>query len=84
MIQMCFQVKRIDASASLLIVHVEEPPIAYGGGEMYYGAPNPATEDLRQMLAKVTPPDPEVPCRFRERSSRLDPVIDAGAVPGAT
>ena len=27
--------------ASLLIVHVEEPPLAYGGGELYYGLPEP-------------------------------------------
>ena len=34
-----------DSGAKLLIVHVEEPPVAYGGGEMYYGIPDPATED---------------------------------------
>ncbi len=36
-----------DSGATLLIVHVEEPPVAYGGGEMYYGVPDPASEDLR-------------------------------------
>src|SRR5688572_32255649 len=30
-----------DAGAKLLIIHVEEPPIAYGGGEMYYGISEP-------------------------------------------
>jgi len=46
--------------ATLLIVHVEEPPAAYGGGEMYYGMPDPATEDLREMLQRVIPSDREV------------------------
>jgi nucleotide-binding universal stress UspA family protein len=43
-------------SAKLLIVHVEEPPAAYGGGEMYYGMPEPATEDLTKMLNAIVPP----------------------------
>ena len=30
-----------DTGATLLIIHVEEPPMAYGGGEMYYGVPEP-------------------------------------------
>ena len=51
-----------DTGAALLIVHVEEPPIAYGGGELYYGIPNPATEDLRKMLDEVRPKDPDVTC----------------------
>ncbi|MFV1967344.1 MAG: universal stress protein [Pirellulaceae bacterium] len=51
-----------DTGATLLIVHVEEPPIAYGGGELYYGISNPATEDLRRMLNEVRPTDPGIPC----------------------
>lgn len=51
-----------DTGATLLIVHVEEPPVAYGGGEMYYGMPEPATEDLQRMLREVKPDDPNVPC----------------------
>ena len=27
-----------DTGATLIITHVEEPPMAYGGGEMYLGA----------------------------------------------
>jgi universal stress protein A len=54
-----------DTGAKLLIVHVEEPPVAYGGGEMYYGLPEPATEDLREMLGKVVPTDPAVPYDHR-------------------
>jgi nucleotide-binding universal stress UspA family protein len=51
-----------DSGSTLLIVHVEEPPVAYGGGELYYGVPNPATDDLRKMLYEVKPLDPAVPC----------------------
>lgn len=54
-----------DSGAKLLIVHVEEPPVAYGGGEMYYGMPDPATEDLRKMLHEVVPPDPAVAYEHR-------------------
>ena len=54
-----------DTGATLLIVHVEEPPTAYGGGELYYGVPEPATEDLRKMLYKIEPTDPAVPFEHR-------------------
>ena len=47
-----------ERGAVLLIVHVEEPPHAYGGGEMYYGMPEPAREDLKEMLEKVEPAGP--------------------------
>ena len=49
--------------ATLLVVHVEEPPAAYGCGEMYYGIPDPVTDDLENMLAQVVPTDPAVPCQ---------------------
>lgn len=49
-----------DTGAKLLIVHVEEPPVAYGGGEMYYGVPDPNTDQLREMLHKVKPTDDQV------------------------
>ena len=54
-----------DSGATLIIVHVEEPPVAYAGGEMYYGVPEPASDDLHQMLKKVVPTDPAVPCEHR-------------------
>ena len=54
-----------DTGATLIVVHVEEPPLAYGGGEMYYGIPEPATEDLQRMLQKVLPTDPAVPVEHR-------------------
>ncbi len=50
-----------DADARLLIVHVEESPLAYGGGEMYYGIAEPDTDELKKMLAEVVPSDSNVP-----------------------
>jgi nucleotide-binding universal stress UspA family protein len=49
-----------DRGAKLLIAHVEEPPIAYGGGELYYGIEEPDREQLRKMLSEVLPTDPSV------------------------
>ncbi|MBP89472.1 MAG: universal stress protein UspA [Planctomycetaceae bacterium] len=60
-----------NAGAMLLIVHAEEPPAAYGGGELYYGMPEPATDDLRKMLHKVEPTDPTV--RYEHRLITGDP-----------
>ncbi len=54
-----------DTGATLLIVHAEEAPTAYGGGELYYGIPEPATEDLRKMLHQIKPADPAVPFEHR-------------------
>jgi len=52
-------------SASLLILHVEEPPLAYGGGELYYGLPEPDSDRLLEMLEAVKPSDPAVPHTHR-------------------
>lgn len=46
--------------AKLMIVHVEEPPMAYGGGELYYGIAEPDRNELKKMLAAVLPTDPAV------------------------
>ncbi len=54
-----------ERGAKLLIVHVEEPPAAYGAGEMYYGMPDPVTDDLRKMLDQVGPTDSRVACERR-------------------
>jgi universal stress protein A len=54
-----------DTGATLLIVHVEEPPMAYGGGEMYYGIPEPTTDELVNMLHGVKPTDSSVPVEYR-------------------
>ena len=53
-----------ETGATLMIAHVEEPPIAYGGGEMYYGIPDPDREEVERMLAAVKPTDPAVPVRY--------------------
>ncbi len=50
-----------DTGATLHIVHVEEPPMVYGGGEMYYGMPDPNQDHLKEMLSKVVPTDDQVP-----------------------
>jgi nucleotide-binding universal stress UspA family protein len=54
-----------DRGASLLIVHVEEPPMAYGGGEFYYGPSEPGREELKRLLADVVPADAAVPSEHR-------------------
>ena len=41
--------------AELIILHVEEPPLAYGSGEMYYGVSEFNTETIRKMLDAVKP-----------------------------
>ena len=51
-----------DGGGSLVIIHVEEPPLAYGGGELYSGVQEPDREELRKALAAVAPTDPKVPC----------------------
>jgi universal stress protein A len=51
-----------DGGGSLVIIHVEEPPMAYGGGELYLGIQEPDREELRKTLAAVVPTDPAVPC----------------------
>jgi len=60
-----------DAGATLIIAHVEEPPAAYGTGEMYYGLPDPDLPALTKMLEAVVPSDPLV--RFEHRMVTGDP-----------
>lgn len=52
-------------NATLLIVHVEEPPLAYGSGELFYGVSDFSSESLRKLLDRVVPPDPSVPVVHR-------------------
>ena len=59
------------SGARLLIVHVEEPPLAYGGGELYYGLPEPTSERILKMLEAVKPSDPTV--AFTHRLTMGDP-----------
>jgi nucleotide-binding universal stress UspA family protein len=58
-------------SASLLILHVEEPPLAYGAGELYYGLPEPSSERILKMLEEVKPSDPTV--SYTHRLTMGDP-----------
>jgi universal stress protein A len=51
-----------DNGATLIIVHVEELPIAYGVGEMYFDALGPTRQKLRTMLEAILPSDPTVAC----------------------
>lgn len=62
------------SGARLLIVHVEEPPLAYGGGELYYGLPEPDSERIRSMLEGVRPSDPAVP--FEHKLTMGDPASE--------
>jgi nucleotide-binding universal stress UspA family protein len=43
-----------DNGGKLLIIHAEEPPIAYGGGEMYASS-EPDRAELRKRLREVVP-----------------------------
>jgi nucleotide-binding universal stress UspA family protein len=44
----------------LVILHVEEMPMPYAGGEMYFAQPEYPNPEIRRMLEKVVPPDPAV------------------------
>lgn len=54
-----------DTGAALLIAHVEEPPMAYGGGEMYLGADVVNSPEVAKMLEEVKPTDPNVSYEHR-------------------
>ena len=70
-----------DSGATLSIVHVEEPPMAYGGGEMYIALDDEETKgQLRRMLGNVVPLDHNV--RFEHKLLVGDPataIVDAAA-----
>jgi nucleotide-binding universal stress UspA family protein len=68
------------SNARLLIVHVEEPPMAYGGGELYYGLPEPNSERILKMLEDVKPSDPSVP--FAHRLTIGDPAGEIVRIAG--
>ena len=67
-------------SASLLILHVEEPPLAYGGGELYYGLPEPNSERILKMLEGVRPADQTV--AFTHRLAMGDPAGEIVRIAG--
>jgi len=64
-----------DTGAKLYIVHVQEPPAYYGGGEMYYGMLDPTAAELVKLLEDVKPADPTV--QYEQRMLTGDP---AGAL----
>jgi nucleotide-binding universal stress UspA family protein len=68
------------SGARLLILHVEEPPLAYGGGELYYGLPEPSSERILKMLEDVRPKDPAVP--FTHRLTMGDPAGEIVRIAG--
>jgi universal stress protein A len=53
-----------DRGGELVILHVQEIPVAFGGGELYYFA-DPDGSDIKKLLASVVPTDPAVPCQHR-------------------
>jgi len=60
--------------AKLVILHVEEPPLAYGGGELYYGLPEPSSERIMKMLEDVKPKDGSV--AFSHKLTMGDPAAE--------
>jgi universal stress protein A len=54
-----------DSGAALLIVHVEELPLPYAGGEMYLAQPEYPNPEIRKMLDSVVPPDKTVTFKHR-------------------
>ncbi len=60
--------------ATLLICHVEEPPMAYGGGELYYGLPLSESRSLGEALEQVVPAQPGV--AFEHRLLSGDPASE--------
>src|SRR5262245_5428824 len=54
-----------ESNATLIIVHAEEPSVAYGGGEMYYGILEPDDVELNRMLQEIKPADPSVAIEHR-------------------
>jgi nucleotide-binding universal stress UspA family protein len=54
-----------DSGALLIIAHVEEMPMPYAGGEMYFAQPEYPNPEVRRMLEAVVPPDKSV--KFEHR-----------------
>jgi nucleotide-binding universal stress UspA family protein len=49
-----------DSGATLLILHVEELPTPYAGGEMLLPQPEYPNPEIRRMLEAVVPPDKNI------------------------
>lgn len=61
-LQMAVSLAR-EQQAELIVVHVEEPPMAYGGGEFYYGLSEPNRDELQRMLNEIEISGLQVPAR---------------------
>jgi len=73
-----------DSGASITIVHVEEPPMAYGGGELYVGDDEGHREELKKSLVQVVPTDPSI--QFEHKLLIGDPataIVQTAADEGA-
>lgn len=73
-----------DTGATLLILHVEEPPMAYGGGEMFIASEEGTREELRSALVQVVPLDSRVP--FEHELAVGDPataIVEAASAQNA-
>lgn len=46
-----------ESGGTLILLHVEEAPVAYGAGEMYYGIAEPDSAALRKMLEEIRLPE---------------------------
>lgn len=49
-----------DSGAVLVIAHIEELPLPYAGGEMYFTQPEYPNPEIRRMLEATLPPDKNV------------------------
>lgn len=54
-----------DSGALLLIAHVEEMPMPYAGGEMYFAQPEYPNPEVKKMLEAIIPPDGTVKYEHR-------------------
>jgi nucleotide-binding universal stress UspA family protein len=59
-------------NAELIILHVLEPADIYAAGEWYYGPVAPDPDEVRKLLEKLKPTDPDIPCVHRLETG--DPV----------
>ena len=65
-----------DSGATLLIAHVEEMPMPYAGGEMYFAQPEYPNPEVRRMLEAITPPDKTVKYEHRlEMGTAADDIV---------
>ena len=54
-----------DAQASVLLLHVQEPPPAYGGAEMFFDTGEADTSEAIERLEGVKLSDPQIACQRR-------------------